>query len=116
MLYLYLGFLLAQSHSVIKVIYTADIPLLTILFSIVVFLIWSLFPVLGYALARLIKAKGYCNRYVLFLLGFSISMIEQVLFQLDILNRKDGYATMLVTTSLFFIVAYLTLNKKKESA
>lgn len=124
MLYLYLGFLLTQSHSVINVIYAADIPLITVIFSIVVFLIWSLFPVLGYGLAsviryRLIKAKlvqekASLHKYRLFALGCSISLIEQGLFHFDILSRKDGYAAMLVTTGLFFATAFLS-HKPKDN-
>jgi len=94
MLYLYLGFLLAQSHSVIKVIYNANIPPLTIVFSITVFMVWSFIPVLGYpigkVLAKYTRTKSYCNMYVLFGLGCSISFIEQALFYFEIFSKRDG--------------------------
>jgi len=117
MLYLYLGFLLTQSHSVITVIYNANIPLLTIVFSIVVFLIWSLFPVLGYALGRgvthLLNIKSDCNKYVLFALGCSISLIEQTLFHFEVLSLKNEYSAMLITSALFFSAAFITRNRKQ---
>ena len=117
MLYLYLGFLLTQSPVVIKVIYNANIPLLTIAFSIIVFMIWSLFPILGFALGKgvgkLINVKTYCNKYILFTLGCSISIIEQALFHFEILSQKDGYAAMLVTASLFFGAAFVSLSRKQ---
>ena len=117
MLYLYLGFLLAQSHTVIKVIYNANIPPLTIAFSISVFLIWSLIPVLGYpigkALTKFTRTKSYCNKYVLLSLGCSISLIEQALFYFEIFSKRDGYYTMIVTASLFFATAYISLNRKQ---
>ena len=117
MLYLYLGFLLAQSHSVIKVIYNANIPPLTIVFSITVFMVWSFIPVLGYpigkVLAKYTRTKSYCNMYVLFGLGCSISFIEQALFYFEIFSKRDGYYTMIVTASLFFATAFLALNSKQ---
>jgi hypothetical protein len=72
MLYLYLGFLFAQSFSVAQVIYNANLSLLTITFSIVVFLAWSFIRPLGYAVARLFRAKLEYNKYCLFFLGVTI--------------------------------------------
>lgn len=110
--YLYLGFLLAQSFSVAQVIYNANIPILTVLFSVIVFLIWSFFPILGYALARAFGKKLVVNKYVLITLGLSISLLEQLLYHLDILTSKDGYLTILLTAAMFFAIAFLPLNRK----
>jgi len=111
MLYLYMGFLFAQSFSVAQVIYNANIPPLTIVFSIIVFLAWSFLPVLGYGAARLFGAKLECNKYLLIFLGVCISIIEKVLFHFEVLTTMDGYMTTLVTASLFFATAFLPLNK-----
>lgn len=111
MLYLYFGFVFAQSFSVAEVIYNANIPPLTIVFSIIVFLVWSLLPFLGYGLARLLGAKPQSNKLLLIGLGISISIIEQLLFHFDLLTTGDGYLTTLVTASLFFISAFLPLHK-----
>lgn len=111
MLYLYLGFLFAQSFSVAQVIYNANIPPLTIAFSIIVFLIWSFFPLLGYGVARLFGAKLECSKYWLLFLGICISVIEQLLFHFEVLTTIDGYFTMLVTAGLFFTIAFLPLKK-----
>ncbi len=110
--YLYLGFLLGQSFSVVQVIYNASIPLLTIVFSIVVFLTWSFLPLMGYALARLLGAQLKYTKYWLIALGLMISLIEQVIYYYDVTTSKDGYATILVTASLFFAVAYLPLSQR----
>lgn len=118
MLYLYLGFLFAQSHTVIKVIYNANIPLLTIFFSITVFLIWSLFPVLGYLLGKAVttysKTNRHCNRYVLFALGSSISIIEQSLYYFEIYSRKNEYISMLITAAFFFGTAFIYTRRSTE--
>lgn len=111
MLYLYIGFVFAQSFSVAQVIYNANIPPLTIMFSIIVFLVWSLLPLLGYGAARLMGAKLECSKYLLLFLGISISVIEQLLFHFDVLTTVDGYLTTLVTAGLFFAVAFLPLSK-----
>ena len=111
MLYLYLGFIFAQSFSVVNVIYNANIPPMTIVFSIIVFLVWSLLPFLGYGLAKLLGAKLECSKLLLVLLGISVSCIEQLLFHFDLLTTMDGYLTTLVTASLFFVTAFLPLHK-----
>ena len=112
MLYLYLGFLIAQSYSVAQVIYNANIPILTVLFSITVFLIWSFFPVLGYGFARIFGKKLTVNKYLMITFGISISLIEQLLFHFDVYTRSDGYLTILMTAGMFFAVAFLPLNRK----
>lgn len=116
MLYLYLGFLLAQSISVAQVIYNANIPPLTIAFSIIVFLIWSFFPVLGYVAGYFIAAKRNVNKLILIVAGISISLLEQVLFHYDVLTYSSGYLATLTTACLFFIVAFLPLGPKKTSS
>ena len=113
MLYLYLGFLLAQSYSVINVIYTANVSLLIAAFSMIVFFTWSVLPIMGYGLAKLLGAKGYCNKHLLIALGSVISLSEQALFHFDIYT-KDGYAPILITGSLFFVIAYLQINTKRD--
>ncbi|GAA3928034.1 hypothetical protein [Litoribacillus peritrichatus] len=121
MLYLYLGFLLGQSYSVIKVIYTANIPFLTIVFSVIVFLIWSFFPVIGYAVAKAIRVKttdteGCQNKYALLALGISISAIESVLYHYELITSIDDYWGMLITALMFSVVALLPVNKLRLAA
>lgn len=105
--FLYLGFLLGQSFPVAQVIYKANIPPLTIVFSVIVFLIWSFFPVMGYGLARFFGKRLTYSKATLIALGLIISLIEQLLFYYELLSNKDGYVTMLVTGSLFFVIALL---------
>ncbi|MFC3153207.1 hypothetical protein ACFOEK_19365 [Litoribrevibacter euphylliae] len=116
MLYLYLGFLLANTYSVVKVIYTSGIPFLTIVFSVIVFLIWSFFPVMGYGLARLLGAKGHANKYTLLGLGIGICLIEKLLYEQGILANIDGYLVegyvgITVTAIMFFIAAFIPFEK-----
>ncbi len=115
MLYLYLGFLIGQSYSVAEVIYTANIPFITIVFSVTVFLIWSFFPVLGYAAAKVMGAKGECNQYTLILLGVTISLVEKTLYHYEILTTINGYLGMLITGIMFFLVGFLSINKKPQN-
>jgi hypothetical protein len=111
MLYLYLGFIFAQSFSVADVIYNANIPPMTIVFSIIVFLVWSLLPFLGYGLAKLLGAQLKCSKLLLIILGVCISIIEQLLFHFDLLTTMDGYLTTLVTAALFFIITFIPWHK-----
>lgn len=119
MLYLYLGFILANTYSVVNVIYTSGIPFLTIVFSVIVFLIWSFFPVMGYGLARLIGAKGHSNKYSLIGIGISICLIEKVLYEYGVLANIDGYLVegyvgITATTIMFFIAAFLRMPTHKK--
>lgn len=112
MLYLFLGYLVAQSFSAINTIVTHDIPLLTILFSVIVFIIWSFAPVIGYAIAKMMGAKGHSNKYVLLVTGAAISLIEHSLFYFDLLTYKDYIVGMLITSAMFFVVAYAPFKMK----
>jgi hypothetical protein len=114
MLYLYLGFLIAQSFSVFKVLYNAHLPLLAVAFSITVFLIWTFVPILGYLAAKLTGAKPHYHSLSLFLLGLAVCLFEKLLFHFNLLTTTDGFLPMLVTGSCFFIIAYLPFAQKAK--
>ena len=115
MLYLYLGFLIAQSFSVFKVLYNAHLPPLAVAFSITVFLIWTFVPILGYLAAKLIGARPQYNGLSLFLFGLAVCMFEKLLFRFDLLTTTDGFLPMLVTGICFFIIAFLPIANANKS-
>lgn len=112
MFFLYLGFMLGQSYSVIQVIYQADLPLLTILFSILVFLIWSFIPVLGYVFARYFFGRPILNRWQLSAAGLMISLFEKSLYSLELVTRQDGYLSIAVTSGLFLALGLIPFFAK----
>ena len=89
-LYLYLGYFLVKLYSVVNVLSRQDLAFSVLLFSIVVFLIWSFIPVLGYLLAKLIGAKGVSSGKMLFVVGTGVGLLENGLFHFHILTPYQG--------------------------
>ncbi|WP_085299352.1 hypothetical protein [Cognaticolwellia mytili] len=111
MLYLYLGYILAQTFAVIEKLMTATMSPLALFFSIVAFVIWSAFPMLGYLLAKVFKAKGNLNNKTLLASGFALGFVENILFHFDILPYGwEGAGTFIVAT-LAFCLAFVCLTK-----
>ena len=84
-----------------------------VIFSIIVFFIWSFIPVSGYFVAKLLKANGYLNNYCLLATGMIIAGIENSLFYFDILTYEQSIIGVLVVFILFFISAYISFGKCK---
>lgn len=111
MLALYLGYLAVQTYGIIDVFLKNTIAPSAAFFSIVVFIIWSFIPLLGYLLAKVVGAKGTAGKPLLFILGISVALIENSWFYFDWVEKgEDLFATVTVFI-LFFIVAYLPLTK-----
>jgi len=110
-LYLYLGYLLVQFYPVIKKLHQSDISISAIFFSIVIVFIWSFMPIVGYWLAKLLKANGQANKYMLFIFGVGVGLIENSLFYFEILTYKQNAIGTFVVFILFFIIAYIPTNK-----
>jgi hypothetical protein len=110
-LYLYLGYLFVHLPPLIIKLFEASVSFSAILFSIVVIFIWSFIPFLGYCLAKLFNAKGVANKYLLFTFGVGIWLIENSLFYFDFLTNSQTIMGTLVAFFLFFIVAFIPVNK-----
>lgn len=111
MLALYFGYLIVQTYGIIDVFLKNTIAPSAAFFSIIVFLIWSFIPLLGYLLAKSLGAKGITSKPLLCLLGFTIALFENSWFYFDwFVKGEDLFATVIVF-SLFFSLAYLPLNK-----
>ena len=109
-LYLYLGYCLVKLYSAVGVLSQEKIALSAIIFSIVVFFIWSFIPVLGYLFAKLIGAKGRSSAKVLFIIGFSVGLLENALFYFDVITPYQGDRGTLIVMGIFFITAYFSLE------
>jgi hypothetical protein len=109
-LYLYLGYALVKLYSVASVLLQQSLALSALIFSIVVFLIWSFIPVLGYLLAKLIGAKGQSSAKVLLIIGFGAGLLENGLFHFNLLTPYQGDMGTLLVMGLFFITAYFSLK------
>ncbi len=111
MLALYLGYLTVQTYGIIDVFFKNTIAPSAAFFSIVVFIIWSFMPLLGYLLAKVLGAKGTANKPLLFIVGISVALFENGCFYFNWFEKgEDLFATVMVFI-LFFIVAYLPLTK-----
>lgn len=111
MLYLYLGYVLAQLYAVIEKLLTESISPVAMFFSIVVFIIWSTFPVAGYLLAKAFKAKGNLNKKALLASGFALGFVENILFHFNILPYGWESAGTFIVFGLSFGLAFVYLAK-----
>lgn len=120
-LYLYLGYALVKLYSVASVLTQQNLAFSALFFSVVVFLIWSFIPVLGYLFAKLIGAKGQSNAAVLIIIGLAAGLLENSFFHFNLLTPYQGDMGTLIVMGLFFITAYFSLKAptffvKKENA
>jgi hypothetical protein len=109
-LYLYLGYFLVKFYSVFEVLSQENIALSALIFSIVVFFVWSFIPVLAYLFAKLIGAKGRSSAMVLFVIGASAALLENALFYFNVLTPYQGDRGTLIVMGIFFITAYFSLK------
>lgn len=110
-MYLYFGYLLVQTCLLTVKIFQFNMSISALFFSVVVVLLWSFIPVVGYLLAKLLKANGKVDKYILFIFGFAIALIEKSLFYFEFLTKEQVTIGTLVAFILFFIVAYISTNK-----
>ena len=113
MLYLYLGYVVTQFYAIAGVFSKETIAPSALFFSLVVFVIWSFIPILGYFFAKLIGAQGHANKGTLLMSGIIVALIENGLTYFNILNDKQLNIGTAVVVLLFFLIAYLPLNKQK---
>ncbi len=111
MLYLYLGYVVTQFYAIFDVFTKATIAPSAIFFSLIVFIIWSFIPVLGYFFGKMLGARGLANNITLFIAGIVVALIENGLTYFNILNDKQFNIGAAVVLVLFFFIAYLPLNK-----
>jgi len=113
MLYLYLGYMVTQLYAIIDVFLNNTVAPSAIFFSLVVFVIWSFIPVLGYLFAKKIGAKGYASNATLLMAGVVIALIENGLTYFNLLSDKQYNIGTAIVFLLFFLIAYLPINKPK---
>lgn len=111
MLYLYLGYVFAQLYAVIEKLLTESISPVAMFFSVVVFIIWSTFPVAGYLLAKAFKARGNLNNKALLVSGFALGFVENILFHFNILPYGWESAGTFIVFGLSFGLAFVYLAK-----
>jgi hypothetical protein len=112
MLHLYLGYLFIQLFSVVDKVFSGNIATSAMFFSIIVFLIWSFVPILGYVFSKLFRILPSYNK--LFFLGYGIfvSLIENGLFYFNILSYEENVLSTSISFALFFIIAFIPQPKK----
>lgn len=111
MLPLYFGYLVVQTYGIIDVFLKNTIAPSAAFFSIIVFLIWSFIPLLGYALAKACGAKTAITKPVLFLLGCGVALFENSWFYFDWLIKGEDLISTVLVFLLFFIIAYLPFSQ-----
>ena len=115
MLYLYLGYVVIQLYAIVGVFSKNTVAASAMFFSLVVFVIWSFIPILGYALAKAIGAHGHNNKLTLFVSAIIIALIENGLTYFNLLSNKQYNIGTTIVFLLFFLVAYIPLAKQKVS-
>lgn len=110
-MYLYLGYLLLHSYSLMSKLWQTSMPFSAVVFSIVVFFIWTFIPFIGYCLGKLLKANGHASKTILFVFGIIIGLVEKGLFYFDFITQEQNMIGTLIVFILFFAVAYVSINK-----
>lgn len=113
-MYLYLGYLFIQLYGIINVFNRNSIATSAIIFSILVFIIWSFLPMIGYIIAKLTGANGKVSKYVLFIYGFVVGLLENSLFYFDLLTKEQNLIGTFMVIFLFFVIAYIRLPQRKN--
>ncbi|PKI13205.1 hypothetical protein [Colwellia sp. 12G3] len=116
MLYLYLGYVVIQLYAIVGVFSKNTVAASAVFFSFVVFVIWSFIPILGYAFAKAIGARGHSNKVTLLVSGILIALIENALTYFNLLTHKQYNIGTIIVFLLFFLVAYLPRYKEKTSS
>lgn len=114
MLYLYLGYVVTQFYSIVGVFSKTTVAPSALFFSLVVFVIWSFIPLMGYLLAKKIGAKGHATKVTLLIAGIVIALIENSLTFFNLINEQHYNIGTALVFFLCFIVAYLPLSKKQN--
>ena len=110
-MYLYFGYLLVQLYLLMIQIFEFTMSNSAIVFTVVVVLFWSFIPIIGYLLAKLLKANGKVGKYILFTFGFVIALVEKSLFYFEFLIKEQVVIGTFVAFILCFIVAYISTKK-----
>lgn len=110
-IYLYFGYSLVKLYSVINVLSQQSIALSSLIYSLVIFAVWSFIPVLGYLFAKLIGAKGHSNAKMLFVVGAAVGLLESTLLYFDAFAEFRGDVSTLIVMGIFFMTAYFSLKE-----
>jgi hypothetical protein len=115
MLYLYLGYVVTQLYAIADVFTKNTVAPSAIFFSLVVFAVWSFIPVLGYFFAKMLGAPGHKSKMVLLVMGITIALIENGFTYFNILTDKQFNIGTALVLLLFFLIAYLPLNRQTST-
>lgn len=114
MFYLYFGYVIAQSISVIEKFSVSNISASAAFFSIIVFLIWSFFPITGYLVAKLFKAQGQLSSMMLFIFGIGLGVVERSLYYLEVLAYGEENTSLAIAFALSVVIGFISINAKKQ--
>lgn len=110
-MYLYLGYLLIQLSPLMVKVFQLNISISAMFYSLIVVLIWSFIPFLGYGVAKLLNANANADKYSLFSFGVGIGLVEGGLFYFDILTNDQSTIGTFIVFLMFFVVAYFSRHK-----
>jgi len=82
-------------------------------FFITVFVIWSFIAMIGCIFARMIGGCETLDKRLLLLLGFSLGLMENGLFYVDVLTKGNTWLGTSLVFFSFFTIAILPKMIKK---
>jgi len=82
------------------------------IFSTIVFVIFTFFPVIGYIIAKQVGAPGQSNSYLLLCYGAGIGCIEKALYQYNMFSFEHNNFGALFSFALMFSMAYIPFPSK----
>jgi len=110
MLNLYFGYVFIQFFPVVNKIYHENISASAVLFSIVVFLIWSFIPIIGFLLSKLFRSPPKPPSVYFISYGALVALIEISLFYFNILNNEQYVIGLGISFTLFFIITFIPVK------
>jgi len=99
--------MLIQLSSVSEKLFQSQLPASAVFFSVVVLFIWSLFPLIGFYLAKYFKAQGRANNIALLIYGVGVGLLENSFYYFDLLTKEQTVIGTVIVFLLFFAGAYL---------
>ena len=114
MIYLYLGYLSAHIYSTYSVIQSTSMPMIALVFSIAVLLIFTFIPIMGYVAARMLGAEPSFSKIQFLLLGCGVGWLENAFFYFEVIGRDQLEIVLPFATLTFFAIGFIKKLHKPE--
>ncbi|WP_019027735.1 hypothetical protein [Colwellia piezophila] len=113
MLFLFLGYEVIHLFILLTALSHGDFTLFQTLFAVVFSAFIDILPVIGYFIGKKVGGVGISKPIFLICFGIVIALIESALLEVGLIPAEQTALSMLITTLLFFTVAFIPAKKNK---